>query len=144
MWLSVVWILFLWIAMLLDQPGGQSFSSFGLQSIWALVSVLSGWGFFIRLCCLKLTLLSVEFAKVFFAVTFCGLKRQHFCFMSPITVLPGCLTAIIYLWAPFNHSATQVWSLLEVNLQLHICWNARAQNMEFMSAYTFMCVLHSL
>lgn len=89
-------------------------------------------------------MLSVEFAKVFFAVRFFGLKRQYFCFRSPITALPGCLNIIIYLWAPFNHSATQVWSLLDENIQLCICWNSRVHNMEFMSAFTFMCVLHSL
>jgi len=55
-----------------------------------------------------LPLLSVKFAKIFFAVRFSGLKMQYFCFMTPIKALPGCSTVIIYLCAPFNHSAAQV------------------------------------
>lgn len=96
--------------------------------------------FFVKLdyVVFKLPLMSVEFAKVFFVVSFSGLKRQYFCFRSAVTALPGFLTIIIYLWAPFKHSATQVWSLLDVNIQLCIYWNARVYNMEL------MCDLHSL
>lgn len=55
----------------------------------------------------------------------------------------GCSTLVIYLWASFNHSETRVCSLLDKNIQLHICCNATVHSMEFMSANT-LGVLHSL